>query len=297
MNGWGVTTELIAGNLGWGEGPVHVPSERAILFSDINASTIHRWRDGAVSVYRRPSNRTNGNTIDREGRLISCEHQSRRVVRTEHDGAVRVLADSYGGRRLNSPNDVAVASDGGIWFTDPPYGLLHGDAGADAKQEIDTAGVYRLDPETGRLEAKIDVLDKPNGIVFSPDGRHLYVSDTGYSERPEGNHHIFRFDLRGNTPLGMTVFKAIVPGACDGLRIDGAGNIWSTAGDGVHCYAADGTEVGRIDLGEMTTNLCFLPGSDERGVFVTTPTRAIVCRLAGDRAADGFCRDPARSKP
>lgn len=282
MDPWSDTRlRTVAAGLGWGEGPVLLPAAGGVVFSDVAASILWLWRLDAAeaTVFRSPSHHANGNTADAEGRLITCEHQTRRVTRTELDGRITVLADAYTGRPLNSPNDVVAARDGAVWFTDPPYGLLRGECGPDARMEQPVAGVYRIDPGTGDVRLMIGCLDKPNGLAFSPDERSLYVSDTGHSHRPGGNRHIFRFDIAPDGTAGpLTVFREIVPAACDGLRIGADGVIWSTAGDGVHVYAADGAMVGRIDLGEMATNLCFLP---EQRIFITTPTRALVCDLPG----------------
>jgi gluconolactonase len=275
--------------LGWGEGPALLPSAGGVVFSDIDADTLHLWRDGAVRPFRRPSGRANGNTVDRQGRLVSCEHGTRRVSRTGADGRVETVASHWQGRRLNSPNDVVVASDGGIWFTDPPYGLLRGEAEGEA--ELGFAGVYRADPASGAVELMIDLLDKPNGLAFTLDETRLLVADTGHSHRPGGNRHIFAFDMLAGRPRNLTVFAEILPAACDGLRVDARGNVWSTAGDGIRCLDGAGRETGRVVLGEMTTNLCFLPG-EAPALFVTTPTRALVLRF-GPGPEPGFARVPA----
>jgi gluconolactonase len=284
-----VDTVVVKDQLGWGEGPAFLQSEAGIVFSDIPADVMYIFRSGDVQVYRRPSGRANGNTVDREGRLITCEHRTRRVTRTEKDGSVTTLVDHFGGLMLNSPNDVVVGPDDCVWFTDPPYGLLQGHADAPAEQYLPSA-VYRYAPWNGRLDRIIDTLDKPNGIAISANGQKLYVSDTGYSNRSDGSHHIFRYDLMDGFARNMIVFREIQPGACDGLRIDADGHVWSTAGDGIHCYNPHGQEIGRIELGEMTTNLCFLPRAMGRGVFVTTPTRALCCRIEDVAGLGGLSR-------
>lgn len=279
----------VAKGMGWGEGPAYVESLSGYVFTDIVATTLYIWRGGEPEVLRSPSFFANGNTTDREGRLVTCEHQTRRVSRTEHDGSITVISDTYEGKPLNSPNDVVVASDGAIWFTDPPYGILRGECGPDAVAHH-PSGVYRWDPRSTKLERLVSILDKPNGLALAADETALYVSDTGYSHRSGGSHHIFRFDLVDCRPLNMSVFATIDPGGSDGFRIDAAGYVWSSAGDGVQCFSTDGALVGRIALDEMATNLCFLEGG-ERGVFVTTPTRALVCRLALSGGTSGFGRD------
>jgi gluconolactonase len=278
---------VVKTGLSWGEGPV--VHAGGVVFSDIGRDRLHLWRDGGVSVFREPSRRANGNTVDAEGRLISCEHGSRQVTRTELDGSITVLADRFEGARLNSPNDVVVARDGGVWFTDPPYGLLRGDSGPDARQDL-PSGVYRVDPVTREVGLMIGLMDKPNGLAFSRDERSLYVSDTGHSNRAGGNRHIFRFDMLEGRPRNLTVFREISPFASDGFKVDAAGLIWTSAGDGVHVLGETGNELGRISLGEMATNLCFLPADGPAGVFVTTPTRAVVVALGGSGGIDGLCR-------
>lgn len=287
-----VSVATVATGLGWGEGPVHLPSAGGIVFSDIRGDRLLVWRDGTVSTFRQPSGRANGNAVDAEGRLVTCEHRTRRVTRTGPDGAAVVLAERHDGRRLNSPNDVVIGADGSVWFTDPPYGLLQGDTPEGDAAEIGFAGVYRCDPGTHSVELMIGCLDKPNGLAFADAGRTLLVSDTGFSERAGGNHHIFRFELVDGRPRDLSIFAAIEPGACDGLRVDAAGNVWSTAGDGVHCFGPGGDILGRIRLAEMTTNLCFLPAPGPRGLFVTTPTRALSVTVSGAGLPAGFCRAP-----
>jgi gluconolactonase len=288
--------EVVATGLEWGEGPAWLPSADGVVFSDIGNDALLLWRNNGVSTFRRPSGRANGNTVDREGRLVSCEHTTRRITRTEPDGTITVLADAFEGGRLNSPNDVIVASDGTVWFTDPPYGLLRGDAPPGSEQEQPGGAVYRVDPSTGAVDRIIDFMDKPNGLALSLDETRLFVADTGHSHRKPGNHHIFVFDLVDGRPTNMTVFANLQPGACDGLRIDADGNVWSTAGDGIRCYAPDGTETSSLPLGEMTTNLCFLPSRVGHGMFVTTPTRALVCRLTMPAPTPDWCRDPRHQR-
>lgn len=282
---------VVAEGLGWGEGPAYLPSSGGYVFTDIVANTIFLCRGTTVSAFRLPSSHANGNTIDKAGRLLTCEHQTRRVTRTEPDGSITTLADRFDGKPLNSPNDVAVTEDGAVWFTDPPYGILRGECGPDAVAE-QPSGVYRWNSRNGTLERVISTLDKPNGLAFSVDESTLYVSDTGYSHRSGGNHHIFKFDVVACRPVNMSIFAAIEPGGCDGLRVDSAGNIWSSAGDGIHCFSPDGQLIGRIALGEMTTNLCFLTHGEPPGLFVTTPTRALICHLDPALCAEGFCCDP-----
>jgi gluconolactonase len=260
----------------WLEGPVWFGDGRYLLFSDIPNNRILKWEEetGAVSVFRKPSNNTNGNTRDRQGRLISCEHDTRRVTRTEHDGSIAVLIDEFDGRPLNAPNDVVVKSDGSVWFTDPGYGILMDYEGHRAEFELDTS-VYRLDPESGDAAAVADDFSKPNGLCFSPDESLLYNVDTGRSDGPEHPTHIRVFDVVDGIRLtNGRVFADMDPGSSDGIRADRDGNIWSGACwggegyDGVHCYHPDGTLIGRIHLPAPCSNLCF-GGARRNRLFMT----------------------------
>jgi gluconolactonase len=260
----------------WLEGPVWFGDGRYLLFSDIPNNRILKWEEetGAVSVFRKPSNNTNGNTRDRQGRLISCEHDTRRVTRTEHDGSITVLIDEFDGRPLNAPNDVVVKSDGSVWFTDPGYGILMDYEGHRAEFELDTS-VYRLDPDSGDAAAVADDFSKPNGLCFSPDESLLYIVDTGRSDGPEHPTHIRVFDVVDGIRLtNGRVFADMDPGSSDGIRADRDGNIWSGACwggegyDGVHCYHPDGTLIGRIHLPAPCSNLCF-GGARRNRLFMT----------------------------
>jgi gluconolactonase len=245
----------------WLEGPAWFPAGRYLVCSDIPNNRMLRLDDcdGSVSVFRHPSNNSNGNTVDGEYRLVTCEHQSRRVTRTEHDGAITVIAERHGGKRLNSPNDVVVKSDGSIWFTDPPYGILYDYEGGRAESEIGANQVYRVDGASGAVTVAASDFDKPNGLAFSPDEKFLYVADTGASHRTGGNRHIRRFAVSGDgATLGASkVFAECTAGLFDGFRLDTAGRIWTSAGDGVHCYEPDGTPIGKIRIPELVSNVCF----------------------------------------
>lgn len=260
----------------WAEGPVYFSDAGHLLWSDIPNNRIMRWSEdvtggGSVTVYRQPSNYTNGHTRDREGRLISCEHGGRRVSRTELDGTITVLADRYEGKRLNSPNDVVVKSDGSVWFTDPPYGILSDYEGHKADSEIGHNNVYRIDP-SGALTIATSDFDKPNGLAFSPDEKILYIADTGGSHTPNGPHHIRAMDVDESGRLsGGRVFAEISPGLADGFRLDEEGNVWTSAGDGVHCYAPDGTPLGKILVPEVVSNVCF-GGFKRNRLFITATT-------------------------
>ena len=227
-----------------------------------------------VTLFRQPSNYSNGNTRDLQGRLITCEHLTRRVTRTEHDGSLTVLLDRFEGRRLNGPNDVVVDSDGAVWFTDPGYGIVMAYEGEVAEAELPTR-VYRLDPVSGDATVVADDLVKPNGLCFSPDESRLYISDTGNSHDPDGPGHIRVFEVVEGWKLrGGQVFADMSPGFADGMRTDRDGNVWSSVGwagpgtDGVHCLMPDGELTGRIVLPEPCANLCF-GGAKRNRLFMT----------------------------
>lgn len=254
----------------WTEGPVYFGDLRCLLFSDIPNDRILRWDEatGEVSVFRSPAHNANGNTRDRVGRLVTCEHGSRRVTRTEHDGRITVLLDSYQGRRLNAPNDVVVSSDGAVWFTDPGYGILYDYEGGKAEFELPT-NVYRIDPQTGAATVVAGDFERPNGLCFSPDEKQLYIVDTG------GPGHIRVFDVvAGQRLANDRVFVKFSWGGSDGIRVDEAGNLWAAATwggegfDGVQCFAPDGTLLGRIHLPEACSNLCF-GGLRKNRLFMT----------------------------
>ena len=261
----------LATGFDWVEGPVWFGDAGCLLFSDIPNNRILRYVPGqGITTYREPSDFSNGHTRDLLGRLVSCQHGTRSVTRTEHDGRITVLADGYQGKRLNSPNDVVVARDGAIWFTDPHYGIGSNYEGYQAEQEL-PCHVYRIDP-SGRLEAMITDLNCPNGLCFSPDESLLYVADTGRIGIGDPTH-IKVYDMVEGRPTGGRVFHAIKPGAADGIRADTEGNIWSSAGDGVHCIAPDGTLLGRIIVPEIVSNLCF--GGREKHVLYITATTSL----------------------
>ena len=244
----------------WAEGPAWFAAGRYLVWSDIPNNRMLRWdeTDGSVSVFREPSNNSNGNAIDLEGRMVTCEHLTRRITRTEHDGSVTVLCDRFEGKRLNSPNDLVVKSDGSIWFTDPTYGIdtdYEGDYGA---EEIGGSHVYRIDPQAGAVRQMTHDVVRPNGIAFSPDEDLLYVVDTGVTHIPDGPRHIRRFRVGPDQSLtGGEVFATCTVGLFDGIRVDRQGRVWAAAADGIHCHDADGTLIGKVLIPETCSNLAF----------------------------------------
>ncbi len=271
----------IATGFDWVEGPVWFGDADCLLFSDIPNDRILRWVPGVgVSPFRVPSHHANGNTRDREGRLVTCEHGLRRVTRTEHDGRVTVIADSHAGRRLNSPNDVVVADDGAIWFTDPHYGIMTQYEGTMSEQE-QPCHVYRVDP-SGSIEAVLDDFQGPNGLAFSPDGARLYVADTGrmFEDDPQ---HIRVFDMASGRPRNGRMFHTIDPGCADGFRCDTDGNVWSSAADGVHCITPEGEVIGKILVPELVSNLCF-GGRGKHRLFITATSSVYAVNLAREGA-------------
>jgi gluconolactonase len=244
----------------WAEGPVYFADHRCLLFSDIPNNRMMRYDEesGSLTVFRKPANNTNGNTRDRQGRLISCEHGTRQVTRTEFDGSITVLADRYQSKRLNSPNDVVVKSDGTIWFTDPSYGIGSNYEGHRAESEIGGCYVYRLDPRDGSLTAVVTDFSRPNGLAFSPDESILYVADSGFTQGSSEPRHIRALDVTAEGGLhGSRVLAEITAGVPDGFRVDVEGNVWTSAGDGVQCIAPDGTVLGKIPVPEKCANVCF----------------------------------------
>ena len=259
----------------WAEGPVWFSDANQLIWSDIPNQRLLRWvPDGGVSLYRQPSNFANGNTRDRQGRLVSCEHGTRRVTRTEIDGSITVLADSFEGRRLNSPNDAVVHSDGAIWFTDPTYGILSDYEGYKAEPEQPRRNVYRLEPGSGLCTVAADDFRQPNGLAFSPDEKILYIADSAASHDPTAPRHLRAFDvIDGRRLTNDRVFALIDRGIPDGLRVDLEGNVWCSAADGIHCFAPDGRLLGKILVPQVVANLTF--GGPRRNRLFITATRSL----------------------
>lgn len=277
--------EKLSDGCRWAEGPAYFPAGRYLVWSDVPNDRMMRYDEtsNTVSVFRNPSGYSNGNTVDRQGRLVTCEHGNRRVTRTEHDGSITVIASHHEGKRFNSPNDAVVKSDGSIWFTDPAYGIDSDYEGHKADSEIGACHVYRVDPQNGSVSIVADDFVRPNGLAFSPDEKKLYVADTGATHVADGPRHIRVFDVSENGRLtGGKVFASCTSGLFDGFRLDEAGRIWTSAGDGVHCYDSDGTLIGKILVPEAVANVVF--GGVKRNrlyVCATTSLYAIMLPVNG----------------
>jgi gluconolactonase len=252
----------------WAEGPAWFAACRYLVWSDIPNNRILRWdeTDGSVSVFREPSNNSNGNAVDLEGRLVTCEHLTRRITRTEHDGSVTVLCDRFAGKRLNSPNDLVVKADGSIWFTDPTYGI---------------------DTQTGATRQMTSDFVRPNGIAFSPDERLLYVVDTGVTHVADGPRHIRRFQVMPDQTLaGGDVFATCTAGLFDGIRVDRQGRVWAAAADGIHCHDPDGTLIGKVLIPETCANFTFA-GAKRNRLMICGTTSLYSVFLTCNGAARG----------
>jgi gluconolactonase len=270
----------------WAEGPAYFAAGRYLVWSDIPNDRILRWDEptGNVGVFRSPAGYTNGHTVDREGRLVSCSHGARRVERTEHDGSITVIADRCDGKRLNSPNDVVVSSDGAVWFSDPTYGIDSDYEGFTAESEIGASNVYRVDPGSGACAIAADDFVRPNGLAFSPDERRLFVSDTGMTHVAGGPRHIRAFDVgAGGALSGGEVFATCTEGMFDGFRFDTDGRLWTSAGDGVHCYDPDGTLLGKVLVPEGVANVVF--GGPKRNRLFICATTSLYSVMLGVNGA------------
>jgi gluconolactonase len=273
--------ERLYGDCRWAEGPLYLPAWRQLIWSDIPNDRLLRWDEatGTVGVFRSPAGHSNGNTLDREGRLISCEQGNRRVTRTEHDGTRTVIADRFEGNRLNSPNDAVVRSDGSVWFSDPDFGIISDYEGHRAESEIGACNVYRVDPGTGAVRLAADGFRGPNGLVFSPDEQRLYVSDTRLNQ-------VRVFDVREDGTLSDgEVFAECRPGdgVFDNIRFDDEGRLWVAAcADGVHCYDPDGTLIGRLRIPETAANVAFGgPKNNRLFIAATTSLYSLMMSVTG----------------
>jgi gluconolactonase len=270
----------------WAEGPAYFAAGRYLIWSDIPNDRMLRWDEptGTVGVFRSPAGHTNGHTVDGQGRLVSCSHGERRVERTEHDGSITVIADRFDGKRLNSPNDVVVRSDGSIWFTDPTYGIDSDDEGHQAQSEIGACHVYRVDPASGECRIAADDFVRPNGLAFAPGEQRLFVSDTGATHVADGPRHIRAFDVGPDGALsGGAVFATCTKGMFDGFRFDEDGRLWTSAGDGVHCYDPDGTLIGKVLVPEQVANVVF--GGPKRNRLFICATSSLYAVLLAVRGA------------
>ena len=259
----------------WSEGPVWFNDHSSLVWSDIPNRRLLRWIEGlGVSVFRAETNFLNGNTRDQQGRLVSCEHGGRRVIRTEPDGSITVIADSYNGKKLNSPNDVVVKSDGSIWFTDPDYGIMSDYEGFKSEMEQDGCNVYRVDPDSETIEVVASDFVKPNGLAFSEDEQILYIADSGRSHDPDGPHHIRALDVSdAHTLSNSRVFCEVEPGLPDGFRVDIYGNVWTSCQNGVLCFDRNGTILGKIKIPQMVSNLTF--GGPRKNRLFITATKSV----------------------
>ncbi|HEX6918621.1 MAG TPA: SMP-30/gluconolactonase/LRE family protein, partial [Actinomycetes bacterium] len=258
----------------WTEGPVYVPAGRYLLFSDIPNDRVLRFDEttGTVGVFASPAGYANGRTLDRQGRVVSCEQGHRRVTRTEHDGSTTVLADRWQGKRLNSPNDVVEHSDGSVWFTDPSYGIDSDYEGHSATSEIGACHVYRVNPDGGDVAVVADDFVRPNGLAFTLDEQRLYVVDSRVK-------HIRVFDVGVDGALsGGNVFATCDAGTFDGIRLDEHGRVWAAAHDGLHCFDPDGTLLGKLLVPEIVSNLAF-GGPKRNDVFITATTSVYTLRV------------------
>jgi gluconolactonase len=271
-----VSPERLGGDATWSEGPLWLPAGDAVIWSDIPGNRVLRWTaaTGAVTVDRTDVEFTNGRTLDLQDRVVTCSHGRRAIERTAADGTEEVLVDHYGTARLNSPNDVVVASDGAIWFTDPPYGIVQPHEGHPGEREYGDCYVFRFDPATGELTPAVIDVEEPNGLAFSPDESLLYVADTSAALRTDGggNHAIRVYDVTdGRRCKNGRLFAEVSPGVADGFRVDVQGNVWTSSADSVQVYAPDGRHLGRIPVPEVVGNLCF-GGPDRDILFIAAST-------------------------
>ncbi len=272
--------EKLATGATWSEGPAYLESEDAVVWSDIPGNRLLKFSHAnGLSEFLKPSHFQNGHTLDLEGRLLACSHGERAVMRLEHDGTWTNLIGHHAGKRLNSPNDIVVKSDGTIWFTDPDYGLIQAHEGYGGTQEQDGCYVYRFDPVTLEIAAVVTDMPKPNGLAFSPDEKTLYVTDTGRSHDPNANHHVRAYDVLENRRCeNGRVFAVIEPGLPDGFRLDTQGWIYTSSQDSVQVFTPDGTRLGKIFVPETIGNLTF-GGPDKDRLYVAATSSLYMIQL------------------
>ena len=266
--------EKLPGNFSFTEGPCWDKSRKKLIFSDIPNNTIFEWSQSkGTRVFRNPSGHANGNTIDNEGRLISCLTSQRKVIRLEHNGDITILADSYNGKKLTSPNDVVVKSDDSIWFTDPDYGFLETALGHGQAPEQDRNRVYKIEPKNKNISIVSEDFDKPNGICFSKNENKLYISDTGRTHGEFRSNNIIVFDLLNNKVQNPSVFAKVEPYVPDGIKIDDNNNLWTSSGSGVQIYDENKKLLGKINTPEVCANLCF--GMENNKTLFITATSSV----------------------
>jgi len=287
--------ERIATGFRWTEGPAYFAAGRYLIFSDIPNNRMMRLLedDNHLSVFRYPSLNSNGNTTDPQGRLVTAEHTGRRITRTEFDGTITIIADKYNGKKLNSPNDVVVASNGSIWFTDPTYGVRGWYESVHGEIEQERHNVFRVDPQSGEVKVVVDDFVQPNGILFSPDEKKLYVIDSGISEGPGNPAHIRVFDVdigTGKVSNSKVFADNFTPGLSDGMRCDVEGNVWCSVGwgdpkeDGIRCYSPQGDLLGKIHTPETAGNLVF-GGVQRNRIYICASTSIYACYVNTQGAA------------
>jgi len=285
----GAELERLATGATWSEGPLWLPDERAVRWSDIPGDRILRWDagTGSMSVHRTDVEFTNGRALDRDGSVVQCSHGRRRLEREAPDGTVTEIVSHWGEHRLNSPNDVAVAPDGSYWFTDPHYGIVQPHEGHPGEHEYGDCRVFRWSESDGLISV-IDDIDQPNGIAFSPDGHTVYVTDTAAGLGDGPGHWIRAYDIDGATARRGRHFACIDVGLPDGIAVDAEGRVWSSAGDGVHVFAPSGSELLFVPVPEVVANLTF-GGDDGSDLFIAATTSLYRLRTT-TRGADTACR-------
>ncbi|GBU09083.1 gluconolactonase [Gammaproteobacteria bacterium] len=265
----------------WAEGPVWMPEQQALIFSDVKGNCMYSWQyNGSIDVFRPYSNYANGNARDQEGRLISCEHGRRCISRTQHDGSIEILVTHFDGKRFNSPNDVVVKSDGTIWFTDPPYGIISDDEGYHSPSQIIGCYIYCFDPKENSLQIATCDTQRPNGLAFSPDESLLYVADMSIIDFPTcGRSHLRVYAVDQNNLDFLKVLTDVAPGIPDGFCLDKVGNIFCSCDDGIVIFNPEGQQIGKINVPERVSN-CTFGGPNYNELFITATRSLYRIKLA-----------------